>query len=165
MGFLEKQTDPTSPMHWRGDMQADYFYPSGIAGDKFFKHIMQSDTFLVDKCPKCNKLPSDEVFDGGYYCKDCDVYYMKKEIGKGVVDIWKKNIQCWDNMRKYRITRVWEIDAENIDDALQKTKNWNHINGRVEAIGSNGLTSKERRMKKIRKESEKLVTRYKYLGR
>lgn len=35
MGFLEKQTDPTSPMHWRGDMQADYFYPNGVAGINF----------------------------------------------------------------------------------------------------------------------------------
>jgi uncharacterized OB-fold protein len=67
MGFLEKQTDPTSPMHWRGDMQADYFYPSGIAGDKFFKHIMQSDTFLADKCPKCNKTYCPPRL----YCEDC----------------------------------------------------------------------------------------------
>ena len=67
MGFLEKQTDPTSPMHWRGDMQADYFYPSGVAGDKFFKHILQNDTFLVDKCPKCNKVYCPPRL----YCEDC----------------------------------------------------------------------------------------------
>ena len=67
MGFLEKQTDPTSPMHWRGDMQADYFYPSGVAGDKFFKHLMQSDTFLADKCPKCNKIYCPPRL----YCEDC----------------------------------------------------------------------------------------------
>ncbi|MHA2038033.1 MAG: Zn-ribbon domain-containing OB-fold protein [Promethearchaeota archaeon] len=67
MGFLEKQTNPTSPMHWRGDMQADYFYPSGIAGDKFFKHIMQSGTFLADKCPKCNKIYCPPRL----YCEDC----------------------------------------------------------------------------------------------
>ncbi len=67
MGFLEKQTDPTSPMHWRGDMQADYFYPSGIAGDKFFKHIMKNDTFLACKCTKCSKIYCPPRL----YCEDC----------------------------------------------------------------------------------------------
>jgi len=67
MGFLEKQTDPTSPMHWRGDMQADYFYPSGIAGDKFFKHLMQNDTFLATRCMKCDKV----FFPPRLYCEDC----------------------------------------------------------------------------------------------
>ena len=67
MGFLEKQTDPTTPMHWRGDMQADYFYPSGIAGDKFFKHIMENDTFLATKCSKCKKV----LFPPRLYCEDC----------------------------------------------------------------------------------------------
>jgi uncharacterized OB-fold protein len=67
MGFLEKQTDPTSPMHWRGDMQADYFYPSGVAGDKFFKHLMKNDTFLVSRCTKCNKTYCPPRL----YCEDC----------------------------------------------------------------------------------------------
>jgi uncharacterized OB-fold protein len=67
MGFLEKQTDPTSPMHWRGNMQADYFYPAGIAGDKLFKHIKTKDTFLASKCPKCEKV----FFPPMMYCEDC----------------------------------------------------------------------------------------------
>ncbi|MFX0146453.1 MAG: Zn-ribbon domain-containing OB-fold protein [Candidatus Hodarchaeota archaeon] len=67
MGFLEKQTDPTTPMHWRGDMQADYFYSSGIAGDKFFKHLMSNDTFLACKCTKCSKIYCPPRL----YCEDC----------------------------------------------------------------------------------------------
>lgn len=67
MTFGEKQTDPTSPMHWRGDMQADYMYPSGVAGDKFFKHLMQKDTFLATKCDKCEKV----LFPPRLYCEDC----------------------------------------------------------------------------------------------
>ena len=67
MSPLEKQTDPTSPMHWLGDMQADYFYPSGVAGDIFFKHLMQMDTFLATKCSKCNKV----LFPPRLYCEDC----------------------------------------------------------------------------------------------
>ena len=67
MTFIEKQTDPTKRMHWPGDMQADYLYPSGIAGDRFFKHIMNNDSFLASKCPKCNKVYCPPRI----YCEDC----------------------------------------------------------------------------------------------
>jgi len=67
MTFFEKQTDPSSPMHWPGNMQADYLYPSGVAGDKFFKHIMKNDSFLAAKCPKCKKT----FFPPRLYCEDC----------------------------------------------------------------------------------------------
>ncbi|MFX1451971.1 MAG: Zn-ribbon domain-containing OB-fold protein [Promethearchaeota archaeon] len=69
MTFGEKQTDPTFPMHWRGDMQADYLYPAGIAGDKFFKHLKQNDSFLATKCSSCNKI----FLPPRLYCEDCFV--------------------------------------------------------------------------------------------
>lgn len=55
------------PKNWPGDMQADYLYPSGVAGDKLFKHIMKNDSFLASKCPKCNKT----YFPPRMYCEDC----------------------------------------------------------------------------------------------
>ena len=67
MTFVEKQTNPTSPMHWNGDMQADYLYPSGVAGDKFFKHLMKNNSFLASKCPMCSKT----FFPPRMYCEDC----------------------------------------------------------------------------------------------
>ncbi len=67
MTFVEKQTDPTTPMHWPGDMQADYLYTSGIAGDKLFKHIKKNDSFLASKCPNCEKV----YFPPRSYCEDC----------------------------------------------------------------------------------------------
>ena len=67
MTFLEKQTDPTSPMHWRGNMQADYLYTSGVAGDRFFKHLKENDSFLASKCPQCKKI----FFPPRLYCEDC----------------------------------------------------------------------------------------------
>ncbi|MGA1822474.1 MAG: Zn-ribbon domain-containing OB-fold protein [Thermoplasmatota archaeon] len=69
MTFLEKQTDPTTPMHWRGNMQADYFYSNGVAGDKFFKNLMKNDTFLASKCGKCGKV----YVPPRLYCEDCFV--------------------------------------------------------------------------------------------
>jgi uncharacterized OB-fold protein len=67
MTFLEKQTDPSKPMHWRGNMQADYFYSNGVAGDKFFKHLMENDSFIASECPCCgtNFVPPR------LYCEDC----------------------------------------------------------------------------------------------
>lgn len=67
MTFLEKQTDPTSPMHWRGDMQADYLYTSGVAGDRLFKHLKKKDTFLATRCPQCEKV----FFPPRLFCEDC----------------------------------------------------------------------------------------------
>ena len=75
MTFYEKQTNPLSPMHWPGDMQADYFYPNGLAGDKLFKHIMKNDNFLASKCPKCNK----RYFPPRLYCEDCFCEIPEKE--------------------------------------------------------------------------------------
>lgn len=69
MTFLEKQTDPTKPMHWRGNMQADYFYSNGVAGDRFFKHLMKNDSFLSSECPKCGK----NYLPPRLYCEDCFV--------------------------------------------------------------------------------------------
>lgn len=67
MTFGEKQTNPLAKTHWRGDMQADYFYPSGLAGDKFFKHLKEKGSFLATKCTKCNKV----LFPARLYCEDC----------------------------------------------------------------------------------------------
>ena len=67
MTFLEKQTDPTTPMHWRGNMQADYFYSNGVAGDKFFKHILKKDTLLASECPKCGTV----FLPPRLYCEQC----------------------------------------------------------------------------------------------
>jgi uncharacterized OB-fold protein len=75
MTFYEKQTDPSSPMHWLGDMQADYLYPNGKAGDKLFKHIKENDTFLASKCINCSKI----FFPPRLYCEDCFVEILEKE--------------------------------------------------------------------------------------
>jgi len=69
MTFLEKQTDPESPMHWRGNMQADYLYTNGTAGDRFFKHMMKKDSFLASKCQECGTI----YFPPRLYCEDCFV--------------------------------------------------------------------------------------------
>jgi hypothetical protein len=67
MTFVEKQTDSTTPMHWRGNMQADYLYTNGAAGDRFFKHLKKHDSFLAARCPRCEKV----FFPPRLFCEDC----------------------------------------------------------------------------------------------
>ena len=50
-----------------GDMQADLFYTSGVAVDKFFEHLKNNDGFMVCKCKKCNKIYCPPRL----YCEDC----------------------------------------------------------------------------------------------
>jgi uncharacterized OB-fold protein len=67
MTFLEKQTDPTAPMHWLGNLQADYMYTNGVAGNRFFNHLKKKNTFLANKCPECKKV----YLPPRLYCEDC----------------------------------------------------------------------------------------------
>ena len=69
MTYTEKPTDPSKKLGWRGDMQADYLYPNGVAGDRFFKHLMKSDTFMACKCPECGM----NYFPPRLYCEECFV--------------------------------------------------------------------------------------------
>ena len=94
MTFLEKQTDPTSFMHWRGDMQADYLYPSGVAGNKLFQHLKKKDTFLACKCPECNTV----YFPPRLYCEDC------------FCEIPDKN---WRQVPSSGAVRLWTVVAVN----------------------------------------------------
>ena len=37
-------------------------------------------------------------------------------------------------MPRFKITRTWKIDAEDITEALTKTKNWKHFETNVERL-------------------------------
>ncbi len=118
MTYGEKQTDPTAPMHWRGDMQADYMYPSGIAGDKFFNHLKQKDSFLATKCTKCAKV----LFPPRLYCEDCfeeipDTNWIEVP-SSGTVRIYtvaKLNAHG-EKMQEPRVIAM--IDIDNTDGAI-----------------------------------------------
>jgi len=115
MGFLEKQTDPMSPMHWRGDMQADYFYPSGVAGDRFFKHLKQNDSFLASTCKKCNKVYCPPRL----YCEDCFEEIpdsnWKQVSASGTIKLFtlaKLNAHG-ENLESPKVVAMIEIDGTN----------------------------------------------------
>jgi uncharacterized OB-fold protein len=115
MTFFEKQTDPTTPMHWPGNMQADYMYPNGRGGNKFFKHIMKNDTFLAAKCPKCNKT----FFPPKIYCEDCFVEIPENDwfeipaTGKIKLHTVATINTYGENLEEPRIIGMIDIDKTN----------------------------------------------------
>lgn len=128
MTFLEKQTDPTSFMHWRGDMQADYLYTNGVAGDRFFKHLKKKDTFLASRCPQCKKV----FLPPRMFCEDCFCEIPEKgwlEVpAKGTVRLWTVAAinAHGEKLKEPRVIAL--IDIEKTDSAmlgLVKTKNLN----------------------------------------
>jgi uncharacterized OB-fold protein len=115
MTFGEKQTNPEPEvgLGWRGDMQADYLYPNGAAGDKFFKHIKENDTFLAGTCPKCNitYLPPR------IYCEDCyeEINEFKEVPAAGTVRLFTVaylNAEG-EKLEKPQIMALVDIDGTN----------------------------------------------------
>jgi uncharacterized OB-fold protein len=58
-----------SPKQWVGDMEADYIYPTGIAGDKFFKELKKSGQLVASECGKCGTT----YVPPRMYCENCFV--------------------------------------------------------------------------------------------
>ncbi|HKW43776.1 MAG TPA: Zn-ribbon domain-containing OB-fold protein [Thermoplasmata archaeon] len=67
MTFLERTTDPRKYRHWEGNVEADYIYTSGIAGERFFVALRDSGRLLASRCEACdlNYLPPR------IFCEDC----------------------------------------------------------------------------------------------
>lgn len=64
---LDKTTNPYKIRHWLGDMEADYVYTLGKAGERFFKEIKENGKIMGAKCPQCNvtHVPAR------MYCEKC----------------------------------------------------------------------------------------------
>jgi uncharacterized OB-fold protein len=126
MTFLEKQTDPTSRMHWLGNLQADYLYTSGAAGNRFFNHLKKKDSFLATKCPECKKV----YFPPRMFCEDCfceipDKGWMEVPA-RGTVRLFTvATIDTFgEELKEPKVVAL--IDIEKTDSAmlgLIKTKN------------------------------------------
>ncbi|NIO38418.1 nucleic acid-binding protein [Candidatus Bathyarchaeota archaeon] len=63
----DKIADPSHIRHWPGDMEADYIYTLGVAGERFFKEIKENVRIMGAKCSCC-----DVVFvPPRVYCEKC----------------------------------------------------------------------------------------------
>jgi uncharacterized OB-fold protein len=67
MSFAEKTGNPDELRHWRGDVEADYIYTSGIAGDRFFKELRDTGTILGSWCDTCQEV----TLPPRLHCENC----------------------------------------------------------------------------------------------
>jgi uncharacterized OB-fold protein len=51
--FLERTTRPENLRSWRGDVEADYLYTNGVAGERFFLGLRDAGKILAAKCDAC----------------------------------------------------------------------------------------------------------------
>ena len=64
---FDKNTDPSKLHHVVGDMEADYIYTPGVAGDKFFKAIRDEGKFYATHCESCDHT----YLPPRMYCERC----------------------------------------------------------------------------------------------
>ncbi len=79
---LEKIINPLNVRHWLGDMEADYVYTLGVAGERFFKEIKENGRIMGAKCPRCGIV----FVPPRMYCEQC---FAKLEEW---VDVGKKGV-------------------------------------------------------------------------
>ena len=54
MTFLERTTRPEDLRSWRGDVEADYLYTSGVAGERFFLGLRDAGKIFAANCASCD---------------------------------------------------------------------------------------------------------------
>lgn len=54
MALKERISEASELTAWKGEIPVNYLYTYGIAGEKFFRGIMEKGTFLATKCNRCN---------------------------------------------------------------------------------------------------------------
>jgi uncharacterized OB-fold protein len=64
---FDKNTNPLKLFHLIGDMEADYIYTPGVAGDKFFKALRDEEKLLATHCESCNHT----YMPPRMYCERC----------------------------------------------------------------------------------------------
>lgn len=67
MTFLERTTDPRRFRHWEGNMEADYIYTSGVAGERFFVALRDEGRLLAARCTACGF----DYLPPRLFCEDC----------------------------------------------------------------------------------------------
>ncbi len=64
---FDKITNPLKAQHLVGDMEADYIYTAGIAGEKFFMALRNEGKLLAASCDKCGIT----YMPPRMYCEKC----------------------------------------------------------------------------------------------
>ena len=67
MTLLERTTKSDAFRSWKGDVEADYLYTTGVAGERFFTELRDTGRILAARCKECglSYLPPR------MYCERC----------------------------------------------------------------------------------------------
>jgi len=84
--FLEKTADPRRLRHVEGDMEADYIYTAGIAGDRFLRSMKKDRTLRSARCERCGI----DFLPPRMYCERCLTPVTKegRVPRTGLVEAW-----------------------------------------------------------------------------
>lgn len=67
MTFLDRTTDARRFRHWEGNVEADYIYTSGVAGERFFVALRDEGRILASRCTSCHL----DYLPPRMFCEDC----------------------------------------------------------------------------------------------
>jgi len=67
MTFLDRTTDARKFRHWPGNVEADYIYTSGVAGEQFFVALRDEGRMLASRCTACHL----DYLPPRMFCEDC----------------------------------------------------------------------------------------------
>ena len=67
MTYLDRTTRAEALRHWRGDVEADYIYTTGVAGERFFTELRDTGRLMAAKCEACDLV----YLPPRSYCESC----------------------------------------------------------------------------------------------
>jgi uncharacterized protein len=67
MTFVDRTTDVRKLRHWEGNVEADYIYTSGVAGERFFVALRDEGRMLAARCTACHL----DYLPPRMFCEDC----------------------------------------------------------------------------------------------
>jgi uncharacterized OB-fold protein len=104
----------TAYRQWEGDMEADYVYTTGIAGDRFFMELKKNGQLVATECHKCGQT----YVPPRIYCEKCF-----------------EELVVWKTLPAEGIVTTFTIaDLNEKNEKLPKPRIWAHIK-----IGDGGL--------------------------
>src|SRR5207247_10802701 len=98
--FLDRTTDARKFRHWEGNVEADYIYTSGVAGERLFVALRDDGRMLASRCPAC-KL---DYLPPRMFCEDCFAelteYVDAPQAGRGfavsLAHVERTGTQLWN---------------------------------------------------------------------
>ncbi|TLZ52727.1 MAG: nucleic acid-binding protein [Methanobacteriota archaeon] len=67
MTFRDRTTNVDALRSWRGDVEADYIYTTGVAGERFFTELRDTGRILAAHCEACERT----YLPPRMYCEKC----------------------------------------------------------------------------------------------